>query len=440
MFFSTHYICPTFARLIFLLCTTEIICNRIQLDDISLGDFHSIYQILKDRFDEQNVLITALEVSNVKTKSLKTKSNINFKAKKNLNIFYSLRKLIYKISRPFSFKSSKTLSNKKIDNELNGNRKLSFHYKSNYCFGIVGLNNMGNTCYFSSALQCLLRTPFFTSYFLSNQYKKDINKLMNNFGKLGNLTEEFAKLVESMYSVEEKCFSDSDKIDSKIVEKFQNQRPQYFENTDLLQFDCFSPSTFLKAFKHYKPYFDGNDQHDSQEFLSELLDSIHEDLKLSSVSFSQYYQQYKNKKKLVEFNSDQSGLLNLNSTTYHINMSDSVKKNEVKSVVDIMKLGMEYWDKYNLKNESIVSSIFQGQLCSKISCKQCNFSSVRFEPFTTLSLSIPKHYLDINENSSQLQLTVIIYRKMPRLSQIKKMREIYGKNSFPLEFLFNVYK
>jgi hypothetical protein len=49
--------------------------------------------------------------------------------------------------------------------------------------GVVGLNNMGNTCFLSSALQCLFRTPIFTAYFLTNQYKGDLN-FINSIGIL----------------------------------------------------------------------------------------------------------------------------------------------------------------------------------------------------------------------------------------------------------------
>ena len=39
-----------------------------------------------------------------------------------------------------------------------------------------------------------------------------------------------------------------------------------------------SPSKFKKVVEKCKPIFSGHDQQDAQEFLSEILDSLHEDV------------------------------------------------------------------------------------------------------------------------------------------------------------------
>lgn len=41
--------------------------------------------------------------------------------------------------------------------------------------GQTGLINLGNTCFFNTALQCINSVKYFVGYFLSNQYHEDIN-------------------------------------------------------------------------------------------------------------------------------------------------------------------------------------------------------------------------------------------------------------------------
>lgn len=47
----------------------------------------------------------------------------------------------------------------------------------------------------NSALQCLSNTPPLTEYFLSGQYKSDINKT-NPLGMKGRIAEEYANLIK----------------------------------------------------------------------------------------------------------------------------------------------------------------------------------------------------------------------------------------------------
>ena len=59
------------------------------------------------------------------------------------------------------------------DNELNEDNDDDINESSKR--GLVGLSNLGNTCYMNSILQCLANTPPFAHYFVSRQYEKDLN-------------------------------------------------------------------------------------------------------------------------------------------------------------------------------------------------------------------------------------------------------------------------
>ena len=117
-------------------------------------------------------------------------------------------------------------------------------HDQNVPMGVIGLQNLGNTCFLNSSLQCLSATIPLTDYFLGYDYRSEINKT-NFLGTGGKLVNAYAELAKAMW------------LGNKSV---------------------VSPVDFKKQLQTFAPQFVGFHQHDAQELLAFLLDGIHEDL------------------------------------------------------------------------------------------------------------------------------------------------------------------
>ncbi|CAF3401063.1 unnamed protein product [Rotaria sp. Silwood1] len=190
--------------------------------------------------------------------------------------------------------------------------------KTYYTRGLCGLSNLGNTCFMNSALQCLSNVPALTDYFLHDEYRKHINR-DNPLGMKGDVALAYGELIHEMWS----------------------GTGNY----------C-APSSLKKNVARYAPQFSGFAQQDSQEFMSFLLDGLHEDLNL-------------------------------------VKQKPYVEKTDDDGKADDATLAAEQWDYYRKRNQSRIHDIFHGQIKSIVRCLTCDTAARTFDPICFLSLPLP---------------------------------------------------
>ncbi|XAO22189.1 hypothetical protein I312_100956 [Cryptococcus bacillisporus CA1280] len=196
-------------------------------------------------------------------------------------------------------------------------------YWRDVVLGITGLKNLGNTCYMNSTIQCLSATYPFSTFFLDGTFSRSINK-ENPLGTKGELAKAWAELLRVLWS-----------------EKYE----------------FLSPMTFRKQITHFAPQFLGSDQHDSQEFLSFVLDGLHEDLN-----------RIKRKPPPVEMTPEREAML------------ESAPP-EVASERE--------WAIYRQRNDSLIVDLFQGQYRNRLECLTCHKTSTTYDAFMYMSLPVP---------------------------------------------------
>lgn len=112
----------------------------------------------------------------------------------------------------------------------------------------VGLNNLGNTCFFNAAVQCLARVMPLTNFILSTNFESQLNP-NNPKSSKGRIAHAYRSFLQDMSKGSSYGARDPTDLRRAIIGKF-------------------------KRFANYG-------QHDSQELLCSLLDGLHEDMNQS---------------------------------------------------------------------------------------------------------------------------------------------------------------
>ena len=305
--------------------TIELIKNDEKIEEKDLdviemvyfNDLNNIFHLNwfnnKDNLDEIKNGIIFVEYIQLESSDIQKLASI-FKYKENTINSYEVS-----IYRPEESKKYNRHPRPKRDFSDNSNLdKFSLNKEKNKK-GLVGLNNLGNTCYMNTGLQCLSNCELLTKYFLTEIYKDYINK-DNPIGSQGEIVEKYSQLIHHIW--------------------YGNQ-------------DCLNPKIFKEAFGKMYHAFSDFRQQDTQEFISYLIDALHEDLN-------------KVKNKPYVESSD---------------ISKDIPEEEQ------FKKGKEL---YLCRNQSFIVDLIYGFYKSTLFCpdENCKNISISFEPFNMITLSL----------------------------------------------------
>ena len=222
-------------------------------------------------------------------------------------------------------------NNTPINNNTNNQQQNNNDINMNnlYLFPIVGLYNVGSTCFMNATLQCLLHISELNSYFLT-EYPKDFKTL--NYKNSSADTKGFISLA--YYNVVQGVFTEN---------------LQYNNNNPYIN-RAFSPGEFKETIGRYNPQFRVYEANDSKDLILYLLQTFHEEL---------------------NYFGDQP---------FPVNLMVPYQENRVDTFNYFMTT-------YNIQNFSIISKLFYGTYENTIKCCHCNRIYYSYQKFEFISFS-----------------------------------------------------
>lgn len=255
----------------------------------------------------------------------------------------------------------------------------------------VGLQNLHNTCYFNSILQCLIQIQPLTSYFLSTnkyQWEKEAIFSKRKIGqkqkqkqqhggkndKNGNGHEDDDLLISSYVTFLQTIMSSQQSSQTKFKAGNYNGNDKNINaisaTATSIATVTVTPLQLLNAVKKCIPLFNNHSQHDPHEFCFFFINALHEHLN-----------------RRFHYNGSNHFILDNPITTATTGTTRNARTTNHNQ--HYTNMSIDFWKQHLQQNDSIIVDHMQGLLQNNIYCPRCSFSSVTFDVYSNLSLPIP---------------------------------------------------